>query len=114
MKFCPECGSMLRPKKDDKGNVILICEICGYSEKNQGSLEQEYTISSKINHSPGESELVLVDETKMVKTLPTIQVICPKCGNNRAYYYQLQTRRADEGMTTFLRCTKCNYVWRRY
>lgn len=28
---------------------------------------------------------------------------CPKCDNRRAYYYQVQTRSADEPMSTFYR-----------
>jgi DNA-directed RNA polymerase III subunit RPC11 len=37
---------------------------------------------------------------------------CPKCDNDRAYFYQLQIRSADEPMTTFYRCTACTHQWR--
>ena len=37
---------------------------------------------------------------------------CPKCPNKRAYFMQIQIRSADEPMTTFYKCTKCNYQWR--
>jgi DNA-directed RNA polymerase subunit M/transcription elongation factor TFIIS len=37
---------------------------------------------------------------------------CPKCGSNKIFTTQLQMRRADEPMTTFFRCTICNYQWR--
>lgn len=32
--------------------------------------------------------------------LSIIPVACPNCDNDRAYYYQLQIRSADEPMTT--------------
>ncbi|PSN54150.1 DNA-directed RNA polymerase III subunit RPC10 [Blattella germanica] len=39
---------------------------------------------------------------------------CPTCGNSRAYFMQLQTRSADEPMTTFYKCTNnsCGHRWR--
>ena len=49
-----------------------------------------------------------------LQTLPTAAVECPKCGNNQAYTWQVQTRGADESSTQFFRCTKCNYTFREY
>lgn len=42
------------------------------------------------------------------------QAQCPveDCGNDHAYFFQLQIRSADEPMTTFYKCTKCNHQWR--
>ena len=37
---------------------------------------------------------------------------CTKCGNDHAYYQQLQIRSADEPMTTFYKCTACGLRWR--
>ncbi|XP_027194732.2 RNA polymerase III subunit K [Dermatophagoides pteronyssinus] len=37
---------------------------------------------------------------------------CPKCTHNRAYYIQMQTRSADEPMTTYYRCEKCAHNWK--
>jgi len=39
---------------------------------------------------------------------------CPKCDNKRAYFMQIQTRSADEPMTTFYKCTnqECGNRWR--
>ena len=37
---------------------------------------------------------------------------CPKCKQNKTHYYQLQTRSADEPMTTFCTCTNCNNRWK--
>ena len=37
---------------------------------------------------------------------------CMKCGSEKTTYYQLQTRSADEPMTTFVQCTQCSARWR--
>lgn len=39
---------------------------------------------------------------------------CPKCNGERAYFMQLQTRSADEPMTTFYRCQNnaCAHRWK--
>ena len=37
---------------------------------------------------------------------------CFKCKKNECTYYQLQTRSADEPMTTFVTCILCDSHWR--
>lgn len=38
---------------------------------------------------------------------------CEKCNSRRCTYIQLQTRSADEPMTTFITCLECNYRWKK-
>ena len=37
---------------------------------------------------------------------------CRKCGKRETNYYQVQTRSADEPMTTFVTCLNCGNHWR--
>jgi len=37
---------------------------------------------------------------------------CRKCKNNQCTYYQMQTRSADEPMTTFCQCIICGNRWK--
>ena len=37
---------------------------------------------------------------------------CGKCKSTACTYYQLQTRSADEPMTTFVTCTNCGQRWK--
>ena len=37
---------------------------------------------------------------------------CRKCKSNNCSYYQLQTRSADEPMTTFVTCVNCGNRWK--
>jgi transcription elongation factor S-II len=42
----------------------------------------------------------------------TDQFKCGRCGKRQCTYYQLQTRSADEPMTTFVTCVNCNNHWK--
>jgi DNA-directed RNA polymerase subunit M/transcription elongation factor TFIIS len=37
---------------------------------------------------------------------------CSKCKSKKCTYYQLQTRSADEGITTFVTCLDCGKQWK--
>ena len=42
----------------------------------------------------------------------TDNFICRKCKSNKCTYYQLQTRSADEPMTTYVTCIDCGSRWK--
>jgi DNA-directed RNA polymerase subunit M/transcription elongation factor TFIIS len=60
--------------------------------------------SPKRFHEP---IVVIGKEVQSIKTNPTATIKCPKCENNLAITWQVQTRAGDEGATQFFRCTKC-------
>jgi transcription factor S len=114
MEFCPKCGSRLEPKKSKSGkdaSLILACPKCGY-KKPEGSEAETKMVPKVIQHSPQQLVAVIGKEEQKLSTLPTVRIECPRCGNNNAYVWQVQTRGADEYSTQFLRCTKCNYTFR--
>jgi len=37
---------------------------------------------------------------------------CEKCDHNKAYFFTVQIRSADEPTTEFYRCVKCGHNWR--
>lgn len=51
---------------------------------------------------------------KFLEEKPEISGIfkCGKCKQNKTTYYQLQTRSADEPMTTFVTCMNCHNRWK--
>jgi DNA-directed RNA polymerase subunit M len=116
MEFCPKCGSRLAPKKSKTGSeesILLVCPKCGF-KKQPPSKKVEPKVAKVIQHKPQELVAVIGKEEQKLRTLPTVRVECPKCGNNTAYVWQVQTRGADESSTQFLRCTKCSYTFREY
>lgn len=46
------------------------------------------------------------------QTASTDQFQCGKCKQRKCTYYQMQTRSADEPMTTFVTCTNCGNKWK--
>jgi DNA-directed RNA polymerase subunit M len=109
MKFCEECGQLMYPSKDKDGKTVLICRSCGYKIEEEET--GEYRIGNKIEHDETEFTPVIEEE---VSILGVVSEECSKCGNNKAYYWHVQTRSGDEAMTTFYRCTKCKHTWREY
>jgi DNA-directed RNA polymerase subunit M len=115
MEFCPKCGSRLVPKKG-KGkeeSLVFACPKCGYKKHASGG-KVEPKVAKVIQHKPQQLVAIIGKEEQKLRTLPTVRMECPKCGNNLAYVWQVQTRGADESSTQFLRCTKCSYTFREY
>ena len=46
------------------------------------------------------------------KEATTDQFKCGRCGQRKTTYYQMQTRSADEPMTTYVTCVNCNNRWK--
>ena len=114
MEFCPKCGTRLNPVResiDGETILFLVCPKCGYRKR----AEEKVVINSKVlRHEPQKKVTVIGRKEQKLRTMPTVQVECPKCGNNLAYVWQVQTRGSDESMTQFFRCTKCGYTFREY
>ena len=102
--FCPECGSILRPK-DKAGKRILYCS-CGYNK----TPEVEETAELKETNT----SIKKIEVVENLDIRPKIKISCEKCANKVAYYWTQQTRGADEPETRFFKCTKCNFTWREY
>ncbi|DBA94141.1 TPA: transcription elongation factor TFIIS, variant 2 [Trebouxia sp. C0004] len=47
-----------------------------------------------------------------IKKATTDAFQCGKCKQKKCVYYQMQTRSADEPMTTFVTCTVCDHRWK--
>jgi len=113
MEFCSECGSRLVPKKVSSGKqelIMLVCTKCHF--KKQDSAAAHFN-GKLFEHSPKQLVAVIGKEEQL-STLPTLQISCPRCGNNTANVWQVQTRGTDESSTQFFRCVECGYTYREY
>jgi len=100
MEFCPKCGAVLIQKRKNYG-----CARCEYSTKDKFKIKTSEKIEEK-------SKVVVIK--KEMNTLPVVIEKCKKCGNDKAYFWTIQTRAGDEAETKFFKCTKCDHTWREY
>ena len=107
MEFCPSCGKRMVLRRTKDGSVF-VCTACKCQKESTGSVKK---VAPKKTREP---IVVIGKEEQQIKTNPTAKVQCPKCDNNLAYTWQVQTRAGDEGATQFFRCTKCSYTFRLY
>jgi DNA-directed RNA polymerase subunit M len=107
MEFCPKCKTLMLPSKK-----TAICPKCGSRVKAE---KNDILIKEKITHSI--TEKIPKRAKEIEATYPTADAECPKCGNDRAYWW-VQTITGTIGDedtvdTQFLRCTKCKHTWRK-
>lgn len=102
MMFCPKCGSVLIPHKN-KDKVVLKCK-CGYKGETENAI-----ITEKVKE---QKKIEVVELDKPLH--PIIDTECPKCKHNKAEFWTMQTRSADEAETRFFKCVKCGHTWREY
>lgn len=102
--FCPRCGIRLKLEEGPVGHRFS-CPICPYVFNVTKAVTSRYYPKLK------EVDDILSDEKAWLNVDSTDEK-CPKCEHPRAYFMQLQTRSADEPMTTFYRCCSCSYRWK--
>lgn len=91
---------------------MMACAKCGQKKP---ELEADLRANGKfIEHTPKQYVAVIGKEDQELTTLPTVQMECPRCGNNTANIWLVQTRGSDESSTQFLRCMQCGYTLREY
>ena len=81
------------------------------ADDDYADLLEEITGETGTTESQEQSEVIDVTDAED-RGLPTTDVECPECGNDRAYWYMQQIRSADESETRFFVCTECEHSWR--
>ncbi|MFH1409757.1 MAG: transcription factor S [Nanoarchaeota archaeon] len=104
MMFCPKCGAILVPKKEGDKRV-LHCS-CGHTNRKPESIQMTEAVE--------QGKKLEIIEREDTDSLPITSAECPKCKNENAHFWEVQTRAADEPATKFLKCTKCKHTWRDY
>lgn len=94
----------MMPKKE-KSKEMLICPRCNFKAKECG----DGKIVEKLKAG---KPVEVVKEDK--EAMPLVEAECPKCKHTQAYWWEVQTRAADEPATQFFKCEKCKHTWRKY
>uniref|UniRef100_A0A7S2ZL30 DNA-directed RNA polymerase subunit n=1 Tax=Rhodosorus marinus TaxID=101924 RepID=A0A7S2ZL30_9RHOD len=104
MLFCPVCGNMLLIETKPTYGMRFYCQTCPFIHNVQNRVE-----TGVQNLRTKKVEDVIGGEAW--ETANATEAVCPKCTHDKAYFYELQTRSADEPMTIFFRCEKCGHQW---
>lgn len=104
--FCPTCSNILLVEEGLDG-FRFACNTCPYVH----NIKQK--ISSRKYPRLKDVDDVLGGAAAW-ENVDSTEEKCPKCSHPRAYFMQIQTRSADEPMTTFYKCCdlQCGHQWR--
>uniref|UniRef100_A0A8D0ETR2 DNA-directed RNA polymerase subunit n=1 Tax=Strix occidentalis caurina TaxID=311401 RepID=A0A8D0ETR2_STROC len=99
--FCPACGNVLVAEEGPRCHRFA-CTTCPYVRN----------VTRKVGPGRGPGRGVGPRLASPHRASPAEP--CPKCEHPRAYFMQIQTRSADEPMTTFYKCcnAQCGHRWR--
>lgn len=99
-----EAGAWLRKAlREGSLNVDRFCEM-GASEMASSERKEQDRILQERNLREAKAAQDNEAETDQFK--------CGRCHQRRTKYYQLQTRSADEPMTTYVTCVNCGNKWK--
>ncbi|BFZ55871.1 RNA polymerase III C11 subunit [Savitreella phatthalungensis] len=110
VSFCPTCGNHLVLGTSEHATNRLECRTCPFIYP----LRESRFVRQPLKPKPiddilgGPEAWDNVDNTAAQCQNPKG---CPN-GEDRAYFFQLQIRSADEPMTTFYKCTSCGFQWK--
>lgn len=107
MQFCPTCSNFLLVANTGGGGFSFFCQTCPYVHAIVKRVSRKVVLPRKVVDDVlgGEEAWKNVDQT---------EADCEKCGHNRAFYMQIQTRSADEPSTIFYKCSNfdCGHRWK--
>ena len=73
---------------------------------NNNKTEWNHPAFTNVRNRIEEHDDFIINPFEVVEGVTTC-----KCGSNRVFTYQKQTRSADEPMTTFAKCVSCKKTW---
>ena len=86
-------------------NKINLLEIADLNYNELWPNNWQTILDEKIKFENIRKEAIKASATDMFK--------CPRCKKRNCTYFELQTRSADEPMTTFITCLECGLKWKQ-
>ncbi|KAL8581363.1 hypothetical protein ACOMHN_034441 [Nucella lapillus] len=105
--FCPRDGTILDLERGENGKLRFYCVNCPYIRP----ITKPIVFTTFPKQKAVDEVMGGADAWKNVDSTAAT---CPKCRHDRAYFQMLQTRSADEPMTTFYKCCSmtCGHNWK--
>nr|XP_033812131.1 transcription elongation factor A protein 3 isoform X2 [Geotrypetes seraphini] len=115
MKYRNRVRSRISNLKDPKNPGLRRNVLCGnISTERIARMTAEEMASDELKELRNAMTLEAIREHQMAKTGGTQTDLfqCSKCKKKNCSYNQVQTRSADEPMTTFVLCNECGNRWK--
>ncbi|CAK0785785.1 hypothetical protein CVIRNUC_008996 [Coccomyxa viridis] len=100
------------PRNPDLRRRVLKGEITAVDLVNMTPEELASDVRKSENAQIRKEALKESERGQHLKKATTDQFQCGKCRQRKTQYYQMQTRSADEPMTTFVTCVNCGNRWK--
>lgn len=114
-KYKARVRSRIANLKDSRNPKLRENVLCGLiSTERIATMPTEDMANDKMKELRAKYTKEAINDHQMAKTEGTTTDLfkCGKCGKNRCTYNQMQTRSADEPMTTFVFCMECGNRWK--
>jgi len=104
----------LRDKRNPGLRILVIDNHPEYTPEKFATMTPEQMASEELKKQRDEIHAQAVKDHQLAQTTGTgtSQFKCSKCGLRNCSYNQVQTRSADEPMTTFVLCNECGNRWK--
>ncbi|XP_072277104.1 transcription elongation factor A protein 3-like isoform X2 [Pyxicephalus adspersus] len=115
MKYRNRIRSRISNLKDPKNPNLRRNVLCGtVSTQSIATMTAEDMASDELKELRNTLTQEAIREHQMAKTggTQTDLLQCEKCKKKNCTYNQVQTRSADEPMTTFVLCNECGHRWK--
>lgn len=99
------------PKNPDFRRRVLLGHVEAEGLVNMTTAEMASDERRQENKKLEEKALFDCERGGALKAT-TDQFRCGRCGHRKTTYHQMQTRSADEPMTTYVTCVNCNNHWK--
>ena len=105
MNFCSNCGSRLITKK-----TVLVCPKCKQTDKSH----EHSSVGNGIRKKESGLNFVVLDtKERNLKSLPTVEIQCPKCSGKIAETWTVAFCSEDNFQATYFRCVSCGHTVRQ-
>ncbi|UYV76884.1 TCEA3 [Cordylochernes scorpioides] len=115
MKYKNRVRSRVANFKDSKNPNLRINVLSGaISPERIASMTAEEMASDEMRNLRDKFTKEAINDHQMAMTSGTKTDLlkCSKCKKTNCTYNQVQTRSADEPMTTFVLCNECGHRWK--
>lgn len=103
-------------------NVNDVYQLCGKLIQKEFAFSELYNeLETKVSGWESKTYVHEKEQERQTIDVMTVKLAvteglyqCSRCKSQKTFSRQVQTRSADEGMTSIIQCSECSKVWKEY